>query len=553
MRGTGALWNGTALVICAIVLAPLAGLIGLSFDNTQTLWTHLLRTIIPHQVGVTVILLLGVASLTIFMGTLSAWLTTFYRFPGRRYMSWALLLPLALPSYIAAYSYGDLLDYAGPVFHIWCQFFPASAYPNFKSLGGAIFLLSFVLYPYVYISARASFLQQSTGLIENARILGLSPRQCLTRISLPLARPAILLGALMALMECLNDIGAVEYLGVQTLTIGIYNTWVSRGSLAGAAQLSLILLSFVIMFVIIEYALRGRGLFQSARLRNRKIKPFPLKPLQQALALVACSVPILFGFIIPVGQLLALSLKGTPLFSATASSTEALGSPDITHQGAASSFWEISDATLQAGLHSLSLAALAATVTTSVALFLAYRRRSAIPEGKDYLARISALGYAIPGTVLAIGLLAASGVISALSHGAVIIAGSLAGLILAYSIRFLSLAYGTLDDGFDRLPRAFDHAARILGRTRGGVFTSVHYALIRAPFFAAFILVFVDAMKELPATLILRPFGIETLATTVYTYASLEQIEQAAGPALMIIGFGLVPIIFILRMMENRG
>jgi len=512
-------WRIGAIGLCVVMLTPLIGLMALSVANTSDLWEHLLRTVIPYQIGITLALTVGVALVTAIIGTLTAWLTTFYQFPGRRILGWALILPLALPSYIGAYSYGDLLDYAGPIYPLWQSVFSALSYPQFKSLGGAIFLLGVVLYPYVYISARASFLQQSTGLIENARLLGLAPYQCFFRIALPMARPAILLGVLMAVMECLNDIGAVEYLGVQTLTMGVYTTWINRGSLPGAAQLSLLLLGFVIMLVLIEYSIRKTGTFQSARLRNRKIKAFALSPSRQILALMICLIPVIVGFIIPVGQLMARAN------------------------------W--AEFSVQAGVTSLSLASAAALITTLSGLFLAYRRRSAIPEGKDYLARVSTLGYAIPGTVLAIGLLAISGVLSELSDGRLIIAGGLVGLILAYVIRFLALAFGTLDDGFDRLPRAFDYAARVLGRSRGGVFFSVHYALIRAPFMAAFILVFVDAMKELPATLILRPFGIETLATTVYGYASLEQIEHAAGPALVIIAIGLLPIILLLRMMER--
>lgn len=514
-----------AVVICGIMLIPVYGLASLALSGADDIWTHLFATVLPLQTITTLSLIMGVATLTAFMGTSSAWFVTFFDFPGRGLFVWAMLLPLAIPTYIAAYSYADILDYAGPLYRVWQSYFSPDDYPQIHSLGGAIFILSFVLYPYVYISARTSFIQQSTGLIENARLLGHSPNACFWRVALPLARPAIALGMLLAAMECLNDIGAMEHLGVQTLTIGVYNVWINQGSLAGAAQLALAMLGFVALLVIAEHGLRRLGGFQSGRLRSRSIRRFSTSTRNGFLMTVACAIPILIGFIIPVSVLSLHAQKH-----------------------------KISGASLTAASNSIGLALLAALFTLALALFLAYSRRSAIPQGRGHLARLASLGYAIPGTVLGIGLLVIASYVSKLTSGGLIITGTIIGLIYAYSIRFLSLAYGTIDDGFERLPRTIDLAARSLGASRSSVMWRIHTKLMRPPIIAASLLVFVDAMKELPATLILRPFNFETLSTEVYTQASLGLIEQAAAPALIIIGIGLIPIIVMLRLLDKfRG
>ncbi len=513
-------WRLGAIATSLLVLMPILGLSLLALGDSSDIWPSMLQTVLPRYILTTLALTLGVASITACIGTLTAWFVTFFSFPGRNILVWAMLLPLALPTYIAAYCYTDLLDYAGPVFTLWRAWLPLAAYPNVHSLGGAIIILSFVLYPYVYLSARTSFIQQSTGLIENARLLGLSPKQCFWRVALPLSRPAIALGVLLAVMECLNDIGAVEHLGVQTLTTGIYSTWINRGSLAGAAQLALAMLSIVALLIVVEHGLRKMGSFQSSRLRNRSIRRFDLSPLTQWSVFLFCLFPIILGFGIPVWILLANA-----------------HSPALD--------------TLQAAGNSLSLALSAAIVTVLIAIFLAYARRSAIPEGRGRLARLAAIGYAIPGTVLGLGLLIVLTRLTHMTSGSIILTGTVFGLLYAYSVRFLSLAYGTIDDGFDRIPRSFDLAARSLGASRRSVLTRLHSQLMRAPLIAALLLVFVDAMKELPATLILRPFNFETLSTQVYTQASLGQFEQAALPALTIVAVGLIPIFIMLQLFDR--
>lgn len=513
-------WRIGAIVISLLVLMPILGLSILAIGDSTDIWPSMMQTVLPRYVITTLTLTIGVAVITAVIGTLTAWFITFFSFPGRGFFVWAMLLPLSLPTYIAAYCYTDLLDFAGPVFSLWRSWLPSGAYPDIHSIGGAMAILSFVLYPYVYLSARTSFIQQSTGLIENARLLGLSPKQCFWRVALPLARPAIALGVLLAVMECLNDIGAVEHLGVQTLTTGIYSTWINRGSLAGAAQLALAMLSIVALLVVVEHGLRRLGSFQSSRLRNRSIRRFDLPPVARWVTSIFCAMPIVLGFVIPVLILLSNA-----------------NAPDIT--------------TLEAAGNSLSLALTAALFTLCMAIFLAYARRSSIPEGRGRLARIAAIGYAIPGTVLGLGLLIVLTRLTHWSNGSIILTGTVFGLLYAYGVRFLSLAYGTIDDGFDRIPRTLDLAARSLGASRHAVLLRMHSQLMRAPIIAALLLVFVDAMKELPATLILRPFNFETLSTQVYTQASLGQFENAALPALTIVVVGLIPIIIMLQLFDR--
>lgn len=516
------LWRLTGIGICIIVSLPVFALIYLAAIPSENIWPHLLNTVLPRQTITTLALMAGVACLTGSMGTLSAWLITFFEFPGRRLLTWAMLLPLALPTYLAAYAYSDLLDYAGPIYGLWRDYLPDIRPPAFHSLGGGIILLSLVLYPYVYISARASFLQQSTGLLENARMLGVSPRQSFWRIGLPVARPAIALGILLALMECLNDIGAVEHLGIETLTIGVYNTWIVRGNLGGAAQMAISLLGFMALLLYLERRQRQSRHYQSSRLRNRAVHRFSLSRPQALMAMLACSLPVILGFVIPVillAQQVRLASFNTQL--------------------------------LTAAQNSVGLAIIAGLLTCGVALFIAYAHRSSIPISKGSLARFAALGYAIPGTVLGIGLMILLGFVTELTNGAILLTGSLTGLVYAYLVRFLSLAYGTLNDGFERLPRNLDMAARSLGKSRSSIIWLIHRQLMKAPIIAAFLMVFVDAMKELPATLILRPFNFETLSTQVYGYASLGQIEDAAMPALIIIAIGLIPIIIMMRFMDR--
>ena len=515
--------DGWALTTRAAILLPLLPLIALAWLAVlphAPVWGHLWRSVLPGQIVTTLGLMVGVGLLTGLIGTLSAWAVTFYRFPLRRFLSWALLLPLAVPTYLMAYAYGDVLDQAGPLYRLWQSVLPMADYPEFRSLPGAVILLSLVLYPYVYLSARAAFVQQSAQLIEAGRSLGMTPLACLWRIGLPMARPAIIIGIALTLMECLNDIGAVEFLGVQTLTIGVYDTWLVRGNLGGAAQLALTLLAFMALLMALERSQRGQAAHYPRQNRRRSLPRFEVGRRTAYALSLAATLPVLLGFVAPTGLLLS---------QATIERTDTL--------------W-------RAAGHSLGLALVAATACVGFGLILAYGTR--LGKKRDaQAARFAALGYALPGTVLAIGVMIVLGWLADVTAGWVLLGGSAGALVLAYIIRFLSLSFGTLEAGLGRISPHIDMAARGLGAGRNMTLLRVLLPLLRAPMVTAFILVFVDVMKELPATLILRPFDFETLATTVYTYASVGQLEDAALPALTIIAVGLIPVVISLRLIEQ--
>jgi iron(III) transport system permease protein len=512
-----------SLALAGIMALPVCALIWLSFGVAGDVWPHLMAHVIPTQLITTLQLMLGVGITCAVTGTITAWLVTFCQFPGRRFFAWALLLPLAMPTYLSAYSYADMLDQAGPFYGIWSALFAAEAYPRIHSIGGAIGVLSLVLYPYVFLSARAAFIQQSTTLIEAARTLGLAPAGCFWRVGLPLARPAVAVGVALVLMECLNDIGAVEHLGVETLTIGVYDTWLVRGSLVGAAQLALLLLGFIALLTLVERSQRRTGTYSGRQGRHRSLPRFVPNKAGALAAFLACLLPVLFGFILPVFALVSDALNQN-----------------------------VTGELQSAAANSFMLATIAAAVTTVLGLLLAYGARSSRIRAMRALVGFSALGYAIPGTVLAIGvMITLTGLDRALGNGAVL-SGTLVALVFAYTVRFLALAHGTLEAGFGRISPHMDMAARSLGTTRSQTLFRVHIFLLRPPVLAALLLVFVDVMKELPATLVLRPFDFDTLATLVYMRASLGQLEEAALPALMIILVGLVPVAITLMLLDTQ-
>jgi iron(III) transport system permease protein len=405
------------------------------------------------------------------------------------------------------------------------------AFPEIRSMGGAILVLSVALYPYVYLSARASFVQQSVCVLEVARTLGRTSAGAFWSVALPLARPALAAGVALALMEALNDLGAVQHLGVQTLTLSVYTTWLERSSLGGAAQISLVALLIVVALMLAERAARGPGRFHHTTGRYRSIPFTDLSGWRAAAAALFCALPVIVGFAAPLAILLAQS---------AAHASDAL----------AAGFW-------RAVRNSVGVAAVAAAVTVALGLLLAYARRVAPSAFVRFAVRSAGLGYALPGTVLALGLLiplaaldnridAALRAYLGVSSG-LLLSGSLFVIVLAYAIRFLAVSLNALEAGLERLSPNLDAAARTLGETALSALWRVHMPLLVPALGAAALLVFVDAMKELPATLLLRPFNFETLATHVYSYAGLEQFEQAALGALTIVAIGLVPVLLLHR------
>jgi len=534
--------GAVAVVAALLAIAPLASLVVLAVANTGDLWAHLARYVLPVALLQTALLLTGVAAVTITVGVGTAWVVTTFEFPGRKAFIWLLPLPLAIPTYIVAYVYADILDAFGPVqsaLRAIVGWRSAADYwfPNVRSLGGAIMVIGFVLYPYVYLAARAMFQTQGAQYIEAARLFGASPWALALRITLPLARPAIAVGVALALLETLNDIGASEYLGVPTLTLSIFTTWLNRGSLAGAAQMACFMLAIVALLIALErYGRRGRTFaaltHQGARIAAR----IRLKGAARWFAAGACAVPVVVGFLFPAGYLLHEAIGRGLLIGFD---------PDLVHHGATT----------------VALAS-AATVIVLVLGFIAvaaqrYLRTASISA----CVNVAGIGYAIPGTVLALGLMSPLVLmdegINALARlfGGVgmglLLAGSAAAVVVAYVIRFLAIAIGFAQAGYARIPAEFDDIARLLGAGPGTLARTIHLPLVRPAMWGAALLVFVDCLKELPATLLLRPLNVETLATYIYQFAARGSFEEGSLAALIIVAVGILPVIYITRNAET--
>ena len=534
-------WRAGAVCVSALLLLPIAAIGYLALTPTENIWPHLMATVLPDYLAQTAVLMTGVGFMTFLIGTTSAWLITMYGFPGRKVLQWALLVPLAMPTYIIAYAYVDLFEYSG-AFQGWLRDLMGWTskadywFPEVRSTGAAIFVMSLVLYPYVFITARASFMRQSVSHLEVARTLGRTPTGAFFTVALPLARPAIAVGVSLAMMECLNDIGAVEHFGVRTLTLGIYSTWLGRGNLGGAAQIALVMFVFVIALLWLERAGRRQQAYYLTSTHDYPVRRTRLRGWKRWAASLACGLPVVFGFLIPGGLLMSFAISrfadaATPAFA-------------------------------DAVINTLILASFAAAVAVLVGLFLAYANRLAGNMAVRWAVRMASVGYAVPGTVLGIGLLvplaATDNAISRLAESVfgaptgLILSGSIAAITFGYVVRFLAISHGNLETGLQRVTPSLAAAARTLGRSPVGALKDVHLPLIRPALVSAALLVFVDCMKELPATLILRPFNFETLSTMVYTLASLDQLEDSALAALTIVASGIIPVIILSRTMRGK-
>ena len=513
------------LVVCAAVFAP----------GTGETWRHLATTVLPEYVANTAWLCLAVGVGTAAIGVATAWLVTRHEFPGRRVFEWALVLPLAVPAYVLAYTYTDLLQFAGPV-QTWLRRTfgweaGGYAFPDVRTVGGAAAMFVAVLYPYVYLLARTAFLEHAAGVAEVGRSLGLGPWRSFLRVSLPLARPAVAAGVGLALMETLADYGTVAYFGVQTFTTGIYRAWFSLGDRSAAAQLATALLCVVALLLVLERASRGRARFDDASGRRRPARRVPLRGWRAGAAFGACALPLTIGFAVPAGVLASL----------------ALGSADP----------QLAGRFVRLARNSALLAAVTAGAAVALSLLLSYAARTARTRWPAALSRVVGLGYAAPGSVIAVGVLvpvtrldawlasvieAASGV-----RPGLLLTGGIAALVYAYLVRFLAVSLHTVEASLGRITPRMDDAARSLGCTPGEVVRRVHVPLLRGGLLTAALLVFVDVMKELPATLVMRPFDFDTLATHVYTLASDERLAEASSAALAIVAVGVGPLLAISR------
>src|SRR6478672_5474953 len=533
LRDSGNLaWSVAATIISLIAIAPVVTIFVLALQSSGDTWSHLVANVLPGAVRRTLALMAGVSALTLLIGTGTAWLVTMYRFPGRSVFQWLLLLPLAIPTYIIAYCYLELFDYSGTLQtalrHIFTwQNAKDYWFPDIRSVGGAIFVMSMVLYPYVYITARASFLAQSVCVLEVSRTLGRNAAATFFEVALPLARPALAAGVALALMETLNDIGAVEFFGVRTLTVAVYDTWLDRNSLAGAAQIACVMLAFVFAVLVIERALRANQRYHHTTGRYRYLAEDALTGAVGLFATVACALPLMFGFVLPASVLVHDALAHIAA-------------------GLAPEFW---DAAV------LMLSAAAACLAVAFAVTLGYARRQTRSKLIHTLSVIPAISYAVPGTVLAIGLLIPlarlDNSVDALMRSlfnvptGLLLSGSAFAMVLAYAVRFLAASLGAVEAGLSKISRNTDAAARTLGATISETLWRLHLPLLRPALGAAALLVFVDSMKELPATLLLRPFNFNTLAIQVFTLASLYRYEEAGLSALSIVVVSLAPVLLL--------
>ena len=527
-KALGPLGGTSVLVAAALALPVLA--VGASFlGGLSPNWSHLAATALPRYVGTTLLLLLAVACGVVSMGVVSAWLITAYRFPGRGLLEWALLLPLAMPAYVMAYAYTDWLQFSGPVQSALRAVTGWQAreywFPDVHSLGGAAAMLSFALYPYVYLIARTAFHDLSRSAIEAGRLAGYGALGAFLRVAVPLARPAIVAGATLALMETLADFGTVSYFGVEVFTTGIFKTWFSMGDAAAAAQLSTCLLAFVVVLVALERSNRGRAAYHG--ITPRKSRLHRLRGVTAALAFAACAAPVVFGFALPALLLAGLALR------------ESLPAARL----------------IALMANSFSIAALTAFIAVGIALVMAYAARltrSPLVSGAN---RLASLGYAVPGAVIAVGVLVPLGrfdnaLAGWLEHAfgvrvGLIFTGTIAALVYAYLVRLLAVALQTTDAGLAKITPSMEYAARSLGATPASALARVHVPLLAPSLATAALLVFVDVLKELPATIALRPFNFDTLAIEAYNLAKDERLAEAALPSLAIVAAGLLPVLYV--------
>ena len=528
--------SGWTVLVVAIALAistPVLFVCTNIFADTGEIWSHLAETVLPGYLLNSFWLMLGVGCGVLAIGVGTAWLVTMCQFWCSRIFEWALLLPLAAPAYLLAYTYTEFLEFYGPVQTKLRDLFGWNSiddywFPNVRSLGGAILLLTLVLYPYVYLLARVAFLEQSTCTLEASRSLGCNPWRSFATVALPLARPAIAAGLSLALMETLSDFGTVQYFGVDTFTTGIYRTWFGMGERTAATQLAAVLLLFIFCLILLELWSRHQAKYYQSGGRYRSVHSYQLRGIRAVGAWFACGLPVSIGFLLPIGLLLQMTWENLET---------------IDHR-----FWRYLT-------NSFILASLTAILAVIIAIIIAYgvRLQSNLPM--KIAARISAMGYAIPGSVIAVGILIPIGqldnaidswmtVTFGISTG-LLLSGTITALVFAYLVRFLAVSFGTVESSLTKIKPNLDDAARSLGYNTTSTLIRVHAPIVWGGLLTAGMLVFVDVMKELPATLIIRPFNFDTLAIEVYNLASDERLAEAAGAALAIVIVGMVPAIFL--------
>lgn len=525
-----------ALGVAALIIVPLIALVVQAGLGRSEATATLAATVLPGYT-LTTLALAGMVSVGAgAIGLVLAWLLVHYRFPGQRLLEWAVILPLAMPAYVIAYAYTDWLQFAGPVQSLLRELTGWQAreywFPDIRSTVGAALVFTLVLYPYVYLLVRTAFLEQSASTLEAARVAGLGPTAAFLRVGAPLARPALVAGVSLVLMETLADFGAVSYFGVQTFTTGIYRAWQSYSDLAAAAQLAIALLAFVAIVAALERANRSRARFQGAAVARRP-RPQALHGGRAFLASIVCASPLVLGFILPAILLVRLAVLDDALV---------IGARQMALVGT-----------------SAMLAGSAALLATLLAVLLAYAARVSRHPLVHGAVGVAALGYAVPGAVVAVGVLIPLGRLdnlladwAAAQFGVktgLVFTGTVVALLYAYLVRFLAIAMQSIDAGLARITPSMDDAARSLGLGPRAALVRVHAPLLRGSVLGALLLVFVDVMKELPATFALRPFNLDTLAIHIYNLAKDERLGEAAMPSLLLVTVGLVPLVILSRQM----
>ncbi len=522
------------IFVLAVVLSmPVAVVLTHVFVPSGDIWQHLSSTVLPDYIRNSLLLMLGVAMGTLLIGVTTAWLTTMCQFPGRSVFEWALLLPMAMPAYIIAYTYTGMLDFAGPLQTSLREWFGWQYgdywFPQIRSLNGAVAMLTLVLYPYVYLLSRAAFLNQSICVLDVSRTLGNGPWKTFWKVALPLARPAIIAGLSLALMETLADYGTVQFFGVSTFTTGIFRTWFGMGSAAAAAQLAAGLMVFVFALVLIERYSRRKARYHHTSRRHQDLRRFPLTGGRAFLAFLFCLFILGLGFLLPALQLLSWTIH-------------------------------VADTVIDAEflrllVNSLSLAAFAAVLALLLALVMAYAQRLYPGKLVSGAVQVAGMGYAVPGAVIAVGVMIPfawiDNTIDDLARSqfnystGLLLSGTLVAVTFAYLTRFLAVSLQTVDSGLTRITHSMDEAGRSFGFRPLQILRQIHIPMLSASLMTALLLVFVDVLKELPATLILRPFNFNTLAVKAYELASDERLAEAAPAALAIVIAGIIPVILL--------
>jgi len=526
-------WNITLVVLSLLFSIPLVVVLGSVFFPAKEVWSHLSDTVLTDYIVNSLTLLVGVCFFSLQLGVIPAWLVTMYRFPFSRYLEWALLLPMAMPAYIIAYSYTGVLDVAGPLQTSLREFtgwqYRDYWFPEVRSLGGAIAMLSLVLYPYIYLLARAAFIEQSVCVLEVSRTLGCNAFNAFRRVALPLARPAIMVGLSLVVMETLADFGTVQYFGVSVFTTGIFRTWFGLGNSLAAAQLSALLLVFVAVFLYLEKRSRRQARFHHTSSRYSALMQKQLHKGKAFIALILCATPLIFGFIVPVCFLIDWAL-------------------DTYSTVIGKDFYLLL-------FHSLMLAFVTAIFALMIAIFMAYTKRNSNSLTNRLMVRFVSMGYAIPGTVIAVGVLIPFAWFDNTLdlfltrqfniNSGLLISGTLFTLVFAYLVRFLAVSINTVEAALLKIKPVMDEVAKTAGMLPGTIVKRIHIPMMRGSLLTALLLVFVDVLKELPATLILRPFNFNTLAVRAYELANEERLADAAVPALAIVVAGIIPVIMI--------